>query len=300
MLGARRSQNSHRPSILALTRQALPALRLKYGKENLSAPRRLYPRARRKDAARRRSSPPARKSRSRMDARATAAKGRHRRGGRVACPAGNCSTPSPRPIGARCWAAARGRVAVEAASAFGWERYVGTADAVVGMQQLRRFGAGRRSLQAFRHHRRSGRRLGQEKSLEGERSCPVRVAINGFGRIGRLVLRGILESGRDGHRGRRHQRSGPGRDQRPSAALRHRAWHVSRRGEDAGRRHRCRPRLDEGDRRARSGKAALGRAQGRCGAGMHRPLHRSRKGRGASEGRRQARADLGTRPPMPI
>jgi transketolase len=33
---------------------------------------------------------------------------------------------------------ARGRVAVEAASPFGWERYVGTAEAVVG---VRSFGA---------------------------------------------------------------------------------------------------------------------------------------------------------------
>ena len=121
---------------------------------------------------------------------------------------------------------------------------------------------------------------------------PVRVAINGFGRIGRLVLRAILESGRDGHRGRRHQRSGPGGNQRPSAALRFRPRHLPRRGQDQGRRHRCRARLDDGDRRARSGEAALGQAQRRCGAGMHRHLHRPREGRGPSEGRRQAGADL--------
>ena len=48
----------------------------------------------------------------------------------------------------------------------------------------------------------------------------VKVAINGFGRIGRNILRAIVESGRKRHRGRRDQRPRPGRDQRPPAALR--------------------------------------------------------------------------------
>jgi glyceraldehyde 3-phosphate dehydrogenase len=48
--------------------------------------------------------------------------------------------------------------------------------------------------------------------------------INGFGRIGRNVLRAIYRVRPQGHRSRRHQRSRPGRDQRPSAALRQRAW----------------------------------------------------------------------------
>ena len=37
----------------------------------------------------------------------------------------------------------------------------------------------------------------------------VRVAINGFGRIGRLVLRAIVEAGRDGYRGRAINDLGP-------------------------------------------------------------------------------------------
>jgi prephenate dehydrogenase len=52
----------------------------------------------------------------------------------------------------------------------------------------------------------------------------VKVAINGFGRIGRNVVRAIYESGRKDIDSRRHQRSRPGRDQRPSDALRFRAW----------------------------------------------------------------------------
>ena len=54
----------------------------------------------------------------------------------------------------------------------------------------------------------------------------VRVAINGFGRIGRLILRAIIESGPQGHRRRRGQRSRSGRNQRPSAALQFGAWPV--------------------------------------------------------------------------
>ncbi len=42
----------------------------------------------------------------------------------------------------------RGRVAVEAASPFGWERYVGSADAVVGM---RSFGASAPAADLYRH-----------------------------------------------------------------------------------------------------------------------------------------------------
>ena len=47
----------------------------------------------------------------------------------------------------------------------------------------------------------------------------LRVAINGFGRIGRLVLRAIVESGRRDIEVVGGQRSGPGGNQRPSAAL---------------------------------------------------------------------------------
>ena len=42
----------------------------------------------------------------------------------------------------------RGRVAVEAASAFGWERYVGSADAVVGMKG---FGASAPAGDLYKH-----------------------------------------------------------------------------------------------------------------------------------------------------
>ena len=47
----------------------------------------------------------------------------------------------------------------------------------------------------------------------------VKVAINGFGRIGRNILRAIVEAAQ-GHRGGRRERPRAGRDERPSPALR--------------------------------------------------------------------------------
>jgi glyceraldehyde 3-phosphate dehydrogenase len=58
----------------------------------------------------------------------------------------------------------------------------------------------------------------------------LRVAINGFGRIGRLVLRSIAEHGRTRHRGRGDQRPGSGGDQRPPVPLRQRARPLPRHG----------------------------------------------------------------------
>ena len=78
----------------------------------------------------------------------------------------------------------------------------------------------------------------------------VRVAINGFGRIGRNVLRAIAEAEPQGHRGRRHQRSRSGGNQRPSAALRQRARPLPRRGHGQGRHHQRRQRRHQGHRRS--------------------------------------------------
>ena len=62
----------------------------------------------------------------------------------------------------------------------------------------------------------------------------VKVAINGFGRIGRNVLRAIVESGRTDIQVVGHQRPRPGRDQRPSDALRFRPRPLPRRGQGHG------------------------------------------------------------------
>ena len=72
----------------------------------------------------------------------------------------------------------------------------------------------------------------------GATEMTVRVAINGFGRIGRNVLRAIAESGRKDIEVVAHQRSRPGRDQRPPAALRQRARPLPRRSHRRGRHDR--------------------------------------------------------------
>ena len=121
----------------------------------------------------------------------------------------------------------------------------------------------------------------------------VRVAINGFGRIGRNILRAIVESGRKRHRGRDRQRPGAGRDQRPSAALRFGARALSERRQGRGRRHRGRRPADQGDRHQGSGRPPPQGAEDRHRAGMHRHLHVEGPGQGASRRRRQARPRLG-------
>ena len=55
----------------------------------------------------------------------------------------------------------------------------------------------------------------------------AKVAINGFGRIGRLVLRAILELGRKDIEVVAINDLGPGRDERASFALRQRARALS-------------------------------------------------------------------------
>ena len=87
----------------------------------------------------------------------------------------------------------------------------------------------------------------------------IRVAINGFGRIGRNVLRAIAESGRKDIEVVGDQRSRPGRDQRPSAALRFRAWPLPRHRDRRRRLDQRRQRQDQGFRRARSRPSCRGR-----------------------------------------
>ena len=116
----------------------------------------------------------------------------------------------------------------------------------------------------------------------------VRVAINGFGRIGRLVLRAAYEHKHNEIEVVGINDLGPGRDQRASAALRQRARPLSRRGHDRRQLDGRRPRQDPRHRRARPGETAVERAGRRCRARMHRHLHQAR-GRGeASRSRRQA------------
>ena len=120
-----------------------------------------------------------------------------------------------------------------------------------------------------------------------------RVAINGFGRIGRLTFRAFLESGRkdldfvaindlgsaemnahlleyDSVHGRF-----PGKIEVADG-------HLKADGHDVAV-------LSRGD----AGEASLARSRRRYRHGMHWPVHRPRRRRQAPDGRRQARARLG-------
>ena len=144
------------------------------------------------------------------------------------------------------------RSAIEAAVRQGWDTLHRLGRHLHRHDRLRRQRADRgRStpISASRPRRRPMRRLrGWSRTSEPVRSRPehasrpapyerrrdarlsrrsnmaVRVAINGFGRIGRNILRAIVESGRTDIEVVDGQRSRPGRDQRPSAPLRFGPW----------------------------------------------------------------------------
>jgi len=136
----------HRPSILALTRQALPAVRLKNGKQNLSA---LGGYVLARAEGRRQATILATGSEVAI---ALAARDiLHREGigtTVVSLPCWELFDAQPEAYRRRVLGRSRGRIAVEAASAFGWERYVGSADAVIGMKG---FGASAPAGDLYKH-----------------------------------------------------------------------------------------------------------------------------------------------------
>ena len=114
------------------------------------------------------------------------------------------------------------------------------------------------------------------QSLREERTMTVRVAINGFGRIGRLVLRAAYEHKHTEIQVVGVNDLGPVETNAHLLALRQRARPLSRRDHDRRRLDGHRPRQDPGHRRARSGKTAVARTGRRCRARMHRHLHQAR------------------------
>jgi transketolase len=139
-------QERHRPSIIVLTRQALPALRLKYGKENLSA---LGGYVLAGAAGRRQATILATGSEVSIAMAARDLLQTENIGTAVvSMPCWELFDAQPETYRRKVLGRSRGRVAVEAASPFGWERYVGSADAFVGM---RGFGASAPAPDLYKH-----------------------------------------------------------------------------------------------------------------------------------------------------
>jgi glyceraldehyde 3-phosphate dehydrogenase len=112
----------------------------------------------------------------------------------------------------------------------------------------------------------------------------VKVAINGFGRIGRNVLRAIVESGRTDIEVVAINDLGP--VETNAHLLRYDSSTAASRHEVQGRRrhhHRCRRQADQGHRDQGSGNPAACRNGRRHRSGMHRHLHRARQGCPAPE-----------------
>ena len=101
----------------------------------------------------------------------------------------------------------------------------------------------------------------------------VRVAINGFGRIGRNILRAIVECGRKDIQVVAINDLGPVETNAHLLALRQRPWPLPAHRHRQGRHHRRRLRPDQSHRRARPGQAAAQGHEHRHRDGMHRHLH---------------------------
>ena len=121
----------------------------------------------------------------------------------------------------------------------------------------------------------------------------VRVAINGFGRIGRNILRAIVEADRDDIEVVAVNDLAPVETNAHLLALRFSARPVSGRSNGQGRRHLLRQRRHQGHRDQGPGDTAVEGIGRRYCARMHRHFHFEGKSLGALEGGRQARAGLG-------
>ena len=127
----------------------------------------------------------------------------------------------------------------------------------------------------------------------------VRVGINGFGRIGRNILRAIAEAGR-------HDIEVVGiNDLGPVETNAHLLRYDSVHGRFPGKVTVKGDTISVGNGAIKVTaerdpcQAAVEGPRRRHRARVHRPLHRQGQGLGASDRRRQARADLGARPKAP-
>ena len=147
------------------------------------------------------------------------------------------------------------RVSIEAGATFGWERYTGLHGLRIGID---RFGVSAPAEDLYEYFGLTPPKIAERgaRPYENEGNRMTKVAINGFGRIGRLVARAILE--------RRRSRARAGRDQRPcrrqvqrlAVQARQRPRHIPGRGQRRGRRDDRRRQAHQGHRRARSGQAS--------------------------------------------
>ena len=150
------------------------------------------------------------------------------------------------------------KVAIEAASSFGWERYIGEHGRFIGMNG---FGASAPYKDLYKHFG-----ITPEAAADAARSASQEQALGAAHGHSRRNQRfrphrasgpardfGI---GPQGYRRRRHQRSRPRRNQRASAALRLRAWPLPRRSRRRRRPHDRRRPEDQGHRDQESGRAA--------------------------------------------
>ena len=191
------------PSVLALTRQNLPTLRLNANAENLSAkggyilreatgtPRVLLVATGSEVSI-------ANEARDALEAEGIGTR-------LVSMPCSALFDRQPSDYRRRVLGQGVVRIAVEAGGAPGLGPLYRLGGQLRRHDRLRRLGPLRPAVQAFRDHGRGGRRPPAKRAPASYETAigartrddmAVKVAINGFGRIGRLVLRALIESGR--------------------------------------------------------------------------------------------------------
>ena len=232
---------------------------------------------------------PGRAARDRLRGRAGARRRRRARGaGRSAptssrCPAGAASTRRTPPIApTSCPTDALDRVSIEAGATLGWERYTGRDGLTIGLD---RFGASAPAEDLFEHFGFTAEAIVPQiiaalEYIKEINDMATKVAINGFGRIGRLVARAILAQAGQRSRAGRDQRSRRRQVERAAVQARF-SVHGPYPGTVTRRRQRPdhRRQAHQGHRRARSGQSAARGERHRHRARMHRLLHRSRRAR---------------------
>ena len=147
MLGAGAAA-AHTPSILALTRQAVPLAAHRGGRARTGRAKGAYVLARGRRRQARRHHPGHRLGGRRRHGRARSSLPRTAsRQPWCRCRAGNCSRRSLLPIARRCWVRRRGS-ASKPAVGFGWERWLGDVGVFVGMEG---FGASAPAAKLYEH-----------------------------------------------------------------------------------------------------------------------------------------------------
>jgi transketolase len=98
---------------------------------------------------------------------------------------------------------AKFKISIEAASTDCWKKYIGTEGLAFGIDT---FGKSAPYKEIYKYFGLTVQNISQRtKKLNEELNMTIKVGINGMGRIGRMVIRAIIESQNKKHKNQTHQ-----------------------------------------------------------------------------------------------